>query len=419
MRTICVIVLLCMGAAATASAQTQAAPSTSSNSPEQATPEGFLPEPKVIRRAVDFAGRWKADGSSPAKDGFYPQLAGPTTGAGWISAGPGYRKQFMGGQLLVDGWAAISWRAYKQVQARVELPKLLDDHLTVGSQARWQDYTQISYFGTGSDSRESLRSEYRLKDTDVLGYGIYRPNDWLAVSGRFGWLRHPTLEAAGGWFDRNFLNTLVVFPRDPGVAAQPDFLHGDAAVTVDTRDEPGHPTRGGYYRAAASVYSDRDFNQNSFRRYEAEGLQLLPLVGKRWVLAFRGWGVFSDTPGGNEVPFYLLPSLGGDTTLRGYHDFRFHDRNLLVASAESRFALLRHLDAAVFVDAGNVASRVADLDLDKRSYGGGFRVHTGQSTLARLDVAHGSEGWRVWFRLQDPFRMKRRSEVSTIVPFVP
>lgn len=162
-----------------------------------------------------------------------------------------------------------------------------------------------------------------------------------------------------------------------------------------------------------------DLHQFSFRRYEAEGLQILPIVGERWVLALHGWGVFSDTSAGNSAPFYMLPSLGGGNTLRGYHDYRFHDRQLLVANAESRWALFTHVDAAAFVDAGNVAARVGDLNLDKTSYGAGLRVHSRTSTLVRLDVAHSREGWHLALKLSDPFRLARRSVRATVLPFVP
>ncbi len=60
-------------------------------------------------------------------------------------------------------------------------------------------------------------------------------------------------------------------------------------------------------------------------------------------------------PSGNQVPFYLLPSLGGNNTLRSYDDYRFHDQNLAVVNVESRWGLWTHLDVALFLDAGNVA----------------------------------------------------------------
>ena len=75
-----------------------------------------------------------------------------------------------------------------------------------------------------------------------------------------------------------------------------------------------------------------------------------------------------------------MPSLGGANALRGYSNYRFHDRHLLLASAESRWPIFAHLDAAVFVDAGTVAARVGDLGLDKTVYGFGVRLHTHRST---------------------------------------
>lgn len=417
MRTPVVTLLLIVGSAVGSAAQ-QSPAATSPPQETQLAP-GLLPEPHALSRAFDFAGRWIAGDDAAPKDGFYPEFGEMATGAGWISAGPGYRQHFLDRHLFIDGSASISWRAYKNAQARIELTDLARNHVTVGFQARWQDLTQVSYFGTGPDTVESDRSEFRLKDTDLAGYGIIRANRWLSFGGRFGWIKQPTISSSVGPFDRDFPDTRLVFPTDPGVAQQTSLLHGGATVEADTRDYPGRPTKGGMYRAAAQAFADRDLHQFSFRRYEAEGLQVLPIVGERWVIALHGWGVFSDTSEDNSVPFYMLPSLGGSNTLRGFHDYRFHDRNLLVANVESRWALFSHVDVAAFVDAGNVAARFGDLNLDKKSYGGGIRLHTRSSTFARLDVAHSREGWQVLLRLNDAFRLARRSLRTSVIPFIP
>jgi len=421
MRTIAATLLLVVGAAVGGRAQQPPATSAAAAAPSQQTelPAGLLPEPHALSQAVDFAGRWLDGGGQAPRDGLYPDFGDLVTGAGWISAGPGYRRHLLDDRLFVDGSAAISWRAYKKVEGRVELPRLAGDRLTAGFHAEWQDLTQVNYFGIGPGSSEADRSEYRLRDTDLAGYGMVRANHWLSIGGRFGWMKQPTISASTGPFDRDFPDAREVFPNDPGVSAQASMLHGGVAAEADTRDYPGRPTHGGLYRAAAQIFSDRDLHQFSFRRYEAEGLQIFPVAGARWAIALHGWGVFSDTPGDNSVPFYLLPSLGGLNTVRGYHDYRFHDRNLLVANAESRWALFEHIDAAAFFDAGNVASRAGDLDLDKTSYGAGLRVHTRTSTLGRLDVAHSREGWHVFFGLNDPFRLSRRSLRASVIPFVP
>jgi len=426
-RTGVLICVLSLGAATMSSAQTAASGSagktggsTSAVTAESrpTSSDGWLPEPHILSAGVDFASQWLGGDDTVPRDGLYPDFD-IVTGAGWISAGPGYRRHVWNGHALVDASAAMSWRAYKEAKARFELPALAHDHLTVGAQARWQDYTQVNYFGRGPDALHEQRSEYRLQDTDVLGYGIVRPHAGLSVSGRFGWLKQPTLSSPTGPFDRDYPNALVQFAGEPGVADPTSYLHGDVAVTADSRNYPGHPTRGGFYRAAAGFYSDRNLDRYSFRRYEAEGLQMLPVATEKWLVALHGWGVFSDTAAGNDVPFYLLPSLGGDRTLRGYDNFRFHDRNLLLASVESRWALFRQVDAALFAEAGNVAARAGDLNFDKTSYGAGVRVHTRTATIGRLDVGHSQEGWQVYVALNDPLRLTRRTERNTVVPIVP
>jgi hypothetical protein len=403
--------------------------STTSNPPQtQAAPSdgespGLLHEPHAIGRSIIFVVSKIGEGEQGrGKDGLYPELANMITGAGWISAGPGYRQHLFGGRAFVDGSAAISWREYKMAHGRFELTDLARGHLAAGTEVRWQDLTQVTFFGDGSAAPESDRSQYRLKSTDVVGYATVHPASWLAVNGGVGWLRRPTVQSPAGWFERSFPFTGDVFPTDPvfSLSQQPNFVHGDADITADNRDHPGHPSQGGLYRAAWSTYSDRDAGRFSFQRYEAEGAQFVPVAGGRVVLVGHAWLAASDTSGGNVVPFYLEPSLGGNNTVRGYLDFRFHDRNALVINAELRIALYTHIDAAVFADAGNVAPRVGDLNLDKRSYGFGFRVHSVQSTLARFDVAHGDEGWQFFFRLTDPFRLSRRLTRRTAdIPVVP
>jgi hypothetical protein len=74
--------------------------------------------------------------------------------------------------------------------------------------------------------------------------------------------------------------------------------------------------------------------------------------------------------------------------------------------------------AAVFLDAGNVAQRAGDLDPSKRAYGVGLRVHGQTHTLLRLEAAHGTEGWHMVFRLNDPFRVARLLTRTAAMPFV-
>ena len=394
--------------------------SASSPPPAPAASDSYLSEPHAIRKSVDWAVGLFGEDDGGGKRGFYPELSNMHAGAGWLSIGPGYRQYLFNDQMFVDGSAAVSWHLYKMVQGRAEAPSLASGRVTVGVQAMWQDQTQVNYFGTGADSLEDDRSQYQIKTTDVVSYATLRAKDWLSLDGSFGWLREPRLEAPDGTFLPDLPNTLILFAGEPGVTGpQPDFLYSGVAVTADTRDYKNHPTSGGLYRVGLTTYADQNDSLFSFTEYEAEALQLVPVVGRRWILAFRGWMVLTGVPEGHEVPIYLQPSIGGNNTLRSYHSYRFHDLNSLTVNGESRWALFDHLDLAAFFDAGNVADRASDLDLAKTSYGLGLRLHTTRATFARVDVANGAEGWRVLFRTSEPLRLGRVSRRISNVPFAP
>ena len=412
-----VLVMLFSGSAEIARAQDRRATPTPAT---DTGPTAIFAEPREIARTIDFVTRTLGDGSE-VKSGFYPELSNMPTGAGWITVGPGYRRWFFGDQLLIDGSAAVSWRAYKMAQARIELPQLAKSRLALGTQVRWQDLTQVTYFGEGADSLEANRSEYRLESTNIAGYATVRPTPWLSVGGRIGWLDRPSLGPPAGTFQRGNPPTQEVFPSDPvfSLSSQPSFAYQEASIAVDTRNRRGHPTTGGLYRAAWTGYTDQDHGTFSFRRSELEAAHFIPVSRSRVVFAMHGWLVASHTADDEWVPFYLEPSLGGHNTLRSYSDYRFHDRNLLVVNLEARMALFNHLDAAVFADAGNVAADIDEVDLDKRSYGAGLRLHSRESTFARVDIAHGAEGWRFMFRLSDPLQLKRLTRRTAPVPFVP
>lgn len=411
-------VLLALAVAAQASAQPVVAQAPADT--ESVVSRGPLfQEPRVLAKAITFATPYLGGGRHERGTGFYPNFGDMVTGSGWVAAGPGARYWF-GTKAYIDGSAAVSWHAYKEAQVTFEVPRLARGHLTVGSQAAWNDMTQVHYFGLGADAPD-VTSEYRLKTLDLVGYARLTPRKWLAVDGRLGWLAKPTLTSPSGWFDADYPDTQTVFTTDPGVGVQPaSYAHGEVAVTADNRDFPSYPTRGSVLRASWSSFGDRVHDAYSFQRYEVEGASFLPVVRDRWVLAVHGWGVFTDIAPGHTVPFFMLPTLGGGNTLRGDRNYRYHDRDLLLVNAESRVGLFEHMDVAVFMDAGNVGPDAGALNLDKRAYGAGVRFHTRSSTLARFDLAHGKEqGWCFMLKLHDPLRMGRISKHTVPVPFVP
>src|SRR5882672_7298287 len=64
------------------------------------TPTGIVAEPSLVRKLANASDGLSGD-REPA-DGLYPQLGNMVTGAGWISAGPGYRHRVFDGRGVVD-----------------------------------------------------------------------------------------------------------------------------------------------------------------------------------------------------------------------------------------------------------------------------------------------------------------------------
>jgi hypothetical protein len=389
-------VALILAVPAAANAQEPPAPPSGASEPQ-----GFIAEPDLVTRAALFADRHLGKGD--LTNGIYVDWGNMIPGAGWASIGPGYRHWYGKDSFFVDASASVSVHAYKMAQARAEFPSLLKGRMILGGQARWQDFARVHYFGIG-DTPAALESTYGVKSTQLAGYVTLRPWRWLDVDTQIGWM-NPVTEYVDG-------------PLQTATGRR-EFVPAEIALTVDTRDFPGHPTRGIVLRGAGARFEDRTDGSQTFKRYEGDAAGFVPLAGGRAVLGVHGWVVRSDVDAGRTVPFYLQPSLGGVNSLRSFADYRFRDDNMLLATAELRVAMMTHLDVAVFGDAGNVARRARDLDLAKRSYGAGLRLHTRRETFLSVDVAHGTEGWHAVLRLKDPLQLGRLNRKTTIVPFVP
>jgi hypothetical protein len=369
-------------------------------------------QPDHLTRLLSW-GEAQIEGRLGARDGWYPEMGGMIPGAG-LSVGPGYRQHFLGDQVAFDASAAVSWRGYQIMQSQLTWPRLLNDRLSIGGQVKYQDFTQINFFGIGNASLKSDQTDYRLKDVDALALVRISPTPWLSVTGRLGALRRVSVEPG--------TSTLYPSARErfdevsaPGLTEQPNYVHADVAMDVDTRDEPGYPSSGGRYRLSMAMFQDQDFSRYSFNRVEADGAHYIPLG--RTVLALRGRLDLSQAGAGQTVPFYMLPSLGGSNSLRGYLDYRFRDQDAVLADAEYRWPIFRLVDAALFYDTGAVAPAASGLLGHLNSdFGAGVRVHTARHLLVRLDVARGSEGTRALVSFSAPLGSRSSRSVEPYVP---
>jgi hypothetical protein len=407
------VLLSVVAFAAIAGAQEPPVPDCSAQERVPRPPDGtsyLSPAPGRMQRTLSWIGS-KLDPPSAARDGFYPELGGMITGSG-LSIGPGFRHHLFAERAVIDVSAAMSWRRYRAMHAQLAWPRLMNDRLSLGAQVTYQDFTRINYFGIGNESLERDRTAYRLNDVDVLGFATVRANRWLSISGRAGMLRGLDVERGTGTIHPSIGDRFDEITA-PSLVRQPNYAHADIAVDADTRDVPGYPSRGGRYRLSMAAYHDQSFRRYSFRRVEADAAQYLPLG--RSVVALRG-RISQTRDARQDTPFYLLPSLGGADSLRGFADYRFRDRDLLMLNAEYRWPIFPVADVAVFYDAGTVAADARSLTRRMHTdYGLGVTVHSARYMVVRLDVAQGNEGTRASVTFNAPLGLPNR----TVVPYVP
>jgi hypothetical protein len=411
-----VVIAAAMCACAASAFAQDAAPASERQEPTRIT-DGQLntsapAQPGRLGRLFSWA-ETRMDEPSGIRDGWYPEIGGMIPGAGF-SAGPGYRHRLFANRAVVDASAAMSWSGYRTLQSQLTWPRLLNDRLSIGGQVKYQDFTQINFFGIGNTSLKSDQTTYRLKDVDALGVVTISAAPWLSVTGRVGTLRRLAIEPGTSTLhpstDERFDEISA-----PGLARQPNYLHTDVAMDVDTRDVPGYPARGGRYRLSMALFHDQDGSGHSFRRVEAEAARYLPMG--RTVLAVRGRLDLSQSGAGQSVPFYMLPSLGGSNSLRGHLDYRFRDQDAMLVDAEYRWPIVRMVDAALFCDMGAVAPTVRALPGHLTTdCGAGVRVHSAGHLLVRLDVARGNEGTRALVSFSTPLGLRSS---RTVVPYVP
>src|SRR3989442_3611827 len=259
-----------------------------------------------------------------------------------FAAGPGYT-----GTIVSEKWrikfeasARISNRKDWEVDTNLRLTKSSNTFssnnangpsgdLKIDIYALVKDMQRLDFFGIGPESREQDRAVYHYHE-GVLGADLSKPV-------------HPSVDLGGAI--EGILPNIVRISNPtvrsveriyseataPGINREPDFLHLAAFAGLHSAGQP--ESRKVDYKFFYHFFQDLDNGHYSFRRFDADLKHKFPF-GKNEV-RIRGRLSFADTSAGKRVHFYLMQTLGGsnirmDDTLRGFRDYRFRDRGLVL-----------------------------------------------------------------------------------------
>jgi len=328
-----------------------------------------------------------------APSGPYPYIDS-VYGGGGFTLGAGYRR-FYGDNTLWDLRGLYSIRNYKLIELVTTSRDHWDGRLALGARVGWRDATQVGYWGLGMDTSNDDRANFRFQQTFAGGDAKLRPGASTVFDAGLAFEDFRTLEGEG-----NALSIEEVYTPEtaPGLGINPAYWHVRASAGIDWRPAEEYARRGGLYRLTYNNYADTS-SDYSFDRLDAEVVQHVPILRETWALSLRGR--VQTTLGDDNVPYFLMPSLGSGSTLRGYHSWRFRDLHSLLLQGEWRWFPNRlGLDLALFFDAGKVVPTRDQLDLNglATDVGVGVRLHGMASTPVRIEIAHSREvSWKLVF----------------------
>ena len=163
-----------------------------------------------------------------------------------------------------------------------------------------------------------------------------------------------------------------------------------------------YPSVGRYYEFEILVFSqmlgiDFDFNlcRLNLREYFSPA--------KNQILAFQLYGDWS----GGYPPFYELPALGEQNTLRGYFLGRYRDKQYLLTQVEYRTTIWWRIGLVGFAGVGDVVNRIDLLQLSSLKYSVGaglrFALDVKEKLNVRIDFGVGKNSSGIYFAVEEAF----------------
>jgi hypothetical protein len=278
----------------------------------------------------------------------------------------------------------------------------------LAGRANWFKNPFRRLFGIGNQTSESDDSSYTSRETLLeLTVGINVNEDVLLM-----WTEHYHDIRTDAGIVSSLPQAQTQYSQLPGFEGA-NIVGHKLTARYDTRDKQLITTRGTYVNLSVELNQNLQHSGASpWVRTTLDARHLRPHFDDQLVFVAR---FFFDTVNGRtqDIPFYELPTLGGETTLRGFGQSRFIDDTALLFNFEERipvkqvkaFDYLVDLEVAPFLDIGRVMSGFSTRDLQdfQVNPGVGFRILARPHVVGRLDIAYGRDGENLFVGLDYPF----------------
>jgi hypothetical protein len=263
------------------------------------------------------------------------------------------------------------------------------------NQRKWYCYGELghydyNYFFFGVGTRTEAQPEYyevtftrvRLNALRKVWRNWYvGPRLWIE-----NW-QFPFFEPEGELISGRVVGTGGGLTFDPGLI-----------VFNDLRDNVFFPRKGSYLELTTQ-HAGGAFG---FSRYRAD-VRVYHSIHDHLVWANE---LFIDHTTG-EVPFYMMPMLGGTKRMRGYYEGRFRDQNAALLQTELRARIWRRWGVNAFYSVGMVAQSTKQFMINRTQGAGGaglrFVLDREKDLNLRFDVAWGRQSTLFYFTVGEAF----------------
>jgi hypothetical protein len=328
------------------------------------------------------------------------------------------RREFLGAffSYTTRGQQSYSlvWQRWLKTRDLPQGGVIQEERSFVGAGLGYEKTLTRRYFGQGPARQAFQESSYTdrvIAAAIGMSYSLPKPVSNLVLEVGIDMELH---ELSDGTVS-GAPSTRFAYPAQFARAETWNFGRLNAELRWDTRDSQQNPYRGWDVglRMAAPLIQTGWVPGAVFRVFGSKILPVPPLLHDGGddqeahpptdVVAF---GFFTESSVG-ELPFFLLPTLGGSRTLRGYIDGRWRGRASWTASVEYRFWViargmpitrtirLERLGLAAFYEAGAVDGNWPTVFKARpaQSYGIGMRVSLERAALFRLDIGFSEDGY--------------------------
>lgn len=293
-------------------------------------------------------------------------------------------------------------------------PSELPEHTVFGLYAQAISLNKVTYFGEGAFTTLAGRSYFGMTET-ILGGNVVKPFSSKWNASLFGEMTGRFVSIRGNHGQNSVsIEQLYTEATAPGLTTQPgtfqlgeglrirpvfhaDLIRLNYSVAYQQFIAPGN---GNFTFQRLTVDLGHEFALYGTTRFLGArpgngpddcGIEPGAACPKAYVrnregtIGFRVFSALSFTPGGNVVPFYYQPTIGGgdlngSSSLSSFQDYRFRAPNVMFLRESFEHAIWKWpLGFALMADEGKVAMTRGDLGASPwvRSYSTGLTLRAG------------------------------------------